>query len=207
MKKIHLLFLALFLLSGCSVEYNLEFYDNTLNEQIIMSPLSPSAKADVQFLTPYAIDNYEYQEEYNVDITDTTLILNYQYSKNLYNMANSLKECYTLSNFSYDDEYYYLLTSGEFKCLTHAGHAADEVKINFKTNYTVISANADYVDDSNYQNKPIEIKLEKKNYTQKDDSDDNGNPLIFWLIVGILAIALIIFGLNMKSKMSKRDEI
>lgn len=216
MKKNYLLFLALFLLSGCSVEYNLEFNDEILEEEIILGPLTENAKAELDFIEPYAIDNYDYQELYNVDITDTTLKLNYKYSKNLYDMSNSLNECYDLSNFSYDDEYYYLLTSNEFKCLNYAGYETDEVRINFKTNYNVVSTNADYTDDdtytwiinnSNYQNKPIEIKLEKKDYTKKDDSNNKGNPLMFWLIVGIAAVILILVGINIKKKIDRRDEI
>lgn len=216
MKKIYLLFITLFLLTGCTVEYSLEFNNDILEEKIILGPITENAKAELDFFEPYAIESYGYEDQYDVNLKNDIMTLKYKYNKNLYGMSTPLNDCYDLSSFSYDDEYYYLLTSKEFKCLNYAGYETEEVKINFKTNYDVVSNNADYVNNdtytwvinnNNYQDKAIEIKLDKNSITQNEEENNKGNSKIFWLIVGIIVIILTIFILSIKSKMSKRDEI
>lgn len=222
MKKNLYLLLMIFLLSGCSVEYNLEFNDTTFKENIRIGPFDSNKVEGWEFFTPYAIANDAVQEYYEVDYSNQELTLNHNYSLSLYKMSNTLEKCYDLVNISTKDNYYNILTSNEFKCLTYDGYTSDSVKINFKTSHKVISTNADYVDDNTYtwnidknnnNNKPIKIKLEKvknKVETTEENQKEKKNSfsiaefaILAGVLLTIIAIGLIYIGIKSK----KRDEI
>lgn len=213
MKKKYLLIIIVFLLSGCSAEYNLEFNDSSLVEKIKIGQIDSKYEEELKYLTPYSIINSVQQEVYDVDYLNNYLNLTYRYGTNNFGFAETFNKCYELSNLSYDDNYYYILTSKEFKCLSYEGYQTDEVTIKFKTNHKVISSNADYVDGSTYiwiidennsQNKPIEIKLAKETNNNDDEKKDNKKQEnIFVTIAVALIFILILIGLYIRKKSKK----
>lgn len=215
MKKSLILIFIVFFLTGCSVEYNLDFNDNKLNEKIKIGQFDSNKVTDFEYLTPFAISTEEAQELYKFDYFNKYLNLDYSYGINSFELAETFNRCYELSNLSYDNDYYYILTSKEFKCLNYYDYTANEVKINFSSNHKIISSNADYVNDgthtwiinkSNINNKPIEIKLEKEFETKKN-KQSFFEKYSYWIISGILLIVLSLLYLYLKKKSDNRDKI
>lgn len=216
MKKILLLIIVL-LLSGCTVEYDLEFNDLTVKEKIKIGPIDKLYENELNYLTPYAILNNHQQELYEVDYSNEFLHLNYTYLVNDFRLSETFNDCYELSNFSYDDKYYYILTSKEFKCLSFEKNEAKEIKIKFKTNHKVVNSNADSIENDTYvwiinennkKNKPIEIKLEKdakKKDNKKEKILDGDFFNIFTISIIIFIICIIIYKylMNRSKKINK----
>lgn len=176
MKKIIILLLTILLLSGCSVEYNLEINELGIKENIDIGKFDASKIDDFEYLTPYAILNDLEQKFYLFEYSNQVLNLSYDFDFLDFNMSESFNQCYDVSNFSYDDNYFYILTSGEFKCLSYLGYTSDEVKINIKSDYKVVSSNADYFEDNIYtwvvnknnkNNKPIDIVFDRNSNVKK----------------------------------------
>ena len=200
MKRILILLSCIFLLSGCSVEYNLEISRDFVKENIEIGKFDASNVKDFQYLTPYAIINDQYQEFYGFDYKNKVLNLTYEYDYQNIEMSEAINECYDMSNFSNDEQYYYILTSNEFKCLSYLDYDADEVKINIKSDYKIVSSNADYVKKSvhtwvinqnNSDNKPINIKFD---LTETVYRDPLSSISICLMVVSVLSvIGVIVF--------------
>jgi hypothetical protein len=198
MKKIIILILTIFLLSGCSVEYNLEINNDNIRENIEIGKFDASEIEDFEYLTPYAILNDESQKFYVFDYSNKILNLSYDYNIQNYEMSEAFNQCYDMSNFSYDEKYYYILTSNEFKCLSYMGYTTDEVKINIKSRYKVVESNADYVDngvytwiinEGNKDNKPINITIDYNETIYK------GNKLSSFSVMLLVIVSLLIVGM------------
>lgn len=198
--RLFLIFIVLFL-TGCSVEYSLEFNDDNLEEKISIGPFDSNEVSNFEYLTPYAIINNDYEEFYEMDYSNKFLNLKYVYSFNKFKMSEALEICYDLYNLSYDDDYYYILTSKEFKCMSYGNYAADEVIIKFKSNHDVVSANADYVEDEtyfwivnndNFNSREINIKLLKDSVV--DNVDNNKKNIYFSYLYIILFICFMLIG-------------
>lgn len=219
MKKFFLSMFCIFFLTGCSVEYNLEFNDSSFIENIQIGPFDSSSISDFEYLTPYAIINNDFQEPYEMNYIDNYLNLNYEYNVNNFKMAETLSSCYDLYNISYDDDYYYILTSGEFKCLNYEDYTIDELIIRFKSNYDIVSSNADYVEDdtyvwvvnnSNSNNRAIDIKLDRNNVKEIENKSNNESltdKFLYWIVIGIILLIILIIYLYVKWKGSRMNEI
>ena len=211
MKKILIILSCVFLLSGCSVEYNLEINRDVINENIMIGKFDASEVEDFEYLTPYAIINDQFQEFYKFDYDDKILNLSYEYEEQNIEMSEAFNQCYDMSNFN-DDNFYYILTSNEFKCLSYLDYSVDEVKINIKSDYKIVSSNADYVennvhtwivDRSNYENKPIEIKFD---FNKKANRDYLSSISVCLMVISVLAIGgIIVLFINLFGK--KRNNI
>lgn len=212
-KKLILLFL-LFFLTGCSVEYNLDFSDKKFEEKIKIGAFDKNEIGAFDLYEPFAYDDGITSENYNLDYKDNYLYLDYEYSISKFRISNTLTECYDLSGVTSDDDgYYYILTSEKFKCLDYDGYVADEVRINFTTGYKVVETNADSVNDgvytwiineSNSNSKPINIKLDSKVLEENSNKESNNykNLFNYLIFVGIfIGIILLIFiFIKLKSK-------
>lgn len=209
MKKFIVLLLTILLFSGCSVDYNLEINDMYFRENIDIGKFDASKIDDFQYLTPYAIVNNSEQKFYLFDYSDQVLNLSYDFDSSNFGMSEAFNQCYEISNFSYDDNNYYIMTSGEFKCLSYLGYTADEVKINIKSDYKVVSSNADYFDDNihtwvinrdNKNNKPIDIVFDKNVNINKGKFNifsQFGTAImasIVLLVVGFIILIIYLFG-------------
>ena len=210
--KLFLIFIILFL-TGCSVEYSLEFIDDNLEEKISIGPFDSNEVANFEYLTPFAIMNNEFQELYEMDYLDKFLTLKYSYGIERFKMSEALKKCYDLYNLSYDDDYYYILTSKEFKCMSFWDYKTDEIIIKFRSNHKVVSANADYVKDNtyfwiinndNFNSREISIKLLKNSV--EDDVNNNSN-FSYWYIILFVFFWLIGIYIFIKKKSFKVNKI
>lgn len=197
-KKLSIIFLFIFFLTGCDVNYNLELKDNKFNEK-------------VEFILP---NNYDTSSERN-ELLNSDLYINYnkkiKYAKEVikkkdywkfnytykytfeeFKSYNHMNKCYEYNEFFEEENKYYIMTAPKFECKVYDYREADNVIISFKTNHKVIEHNADEVtkgvykwiiNDDNYQNKPIKLIISK---------DDIKRTIDFELLVSLSIILGII---------------
>lgn len=199
MKKNIILLLSIFLLSGCSVQYNLEISSDNISENIKIGKFIATEVKDFEYLTPYAILNDVNQKFYLLEYSNEVLSLSYDYTMDNFEMSEAFNQCYDMSNFSYDDRYYYILTSNEFKCLSYLGYEADEVKINVRSRFKVIESNADYVNDDvytwvinevNYKNKPINITFDFNEINKETNKLSSFSIML--MVIAVLLIGVVV---------------
>lgn len=209
MKKIIICILLILLVTGCDVEYNLEFKNGNFNEEIVftMENNNDNKKIvdDMTNTKYYAIFDDNIEKEYDKKIIEkkdslqVKLFTNYlidQYRKSIL-----FNKCYPLFGLQSDDEYYYISTVGEFKCMVYDYSEVDNVKIKFSTNYEVVDNNADYIEDNYYiwtinstnsSDKPINIVLDKNNIVEEEQEKINTNLILAIIGGSILLLVLII---------------
>jgi len=219
-KNVLLLLFLLSFLTGCTVEYDLEFDGYKFKEDVKIGPFDSNKVADFEYLTPYSIYNNDYQEFYDMDYSNDYLNLQYTYDFNKYKMAESLSSCYDTYSISYDEDYYYILTSNEFKCLSYEGYNINEIKINFKTSYEVVEINSNYVDNGVYtwivnagnsKSSPINIKLKREaleeNINETEENNNSFDIIQYIVLVGVLGVLILIVYLYIRKKSKETNEL
>ncbi len=200
MKKIIFGLIILFLLSGCTVNYELTIDNNTLQESININGedeqdnfyLSSYTKPVEAFLnsptnseTDDKMPGVEYYDmvKNSDELGNYHLNLNYNFSKEKFidnNIINS-----SVSSLYYSNENGELsISTGLYIKAFNLYNGIDNlnVKINISDDYEIIDSNAHnqdgnilywQVDRDNYQKSPIYLRLKDKNY--KEQSNNNGN--------------------------------
>lgn len=159
MKKILSLIILCFLLTGCTVNYNLEIEDNSFKETITGNVLNSEIKIDDE-QTDVNTFNYLINEEQSPFIRENNQLYNkttnknnngidynYSFTYNELNITDSriLNTCFEDFKFEEKDNIYYLMTFGKFYC-----NYATETNINISTEYEVIVNNATKKKDNTY---------------------------------------------------------
>lgn len=204
--KIIILICSIFLLSGCSVEYNLTIDESTMEEDInaIFDKATESEIANrmekIRRTSYYNLDTRE-NEYYTFKRSEdeNNIILNYNYiytSNNLYK-SEAVSRCYYKRIVNVTDDYITIDTDDQVSCLYKDGEKQiDNIIVNIKTDLPVVSNNADdvknnnyiwYINDNNYTNKPINIKI-KKEPNEEYFNIDNISILIVVITIIILGI-------------------
>lgn len=153
-----ILILSLLLLTGCTINYDLEFTgdkfveniygtvtnkelelkDNSTGINIYRNMLYEEQKAFVNRDNLYTKTITEGNEEVNYNFT-------YTYSRDNFQDSRIVNSCFSNSVLEETDEFYYIDLSGSFSCLY-----SDQIKINVKSDYMIIENNADKVKDGVY---------------------------------------------------------
>ena len=198
--------ILLLLLTGCTVNYDLEIENNNFYENItgnvLNSELSNDGRTDMN-LYDYLINNDQQVFENNSNIVYNKALnskensKDFQYSYNFTeaNFQNSrlLNSCFDKFSFSNDENKFYIHAYGKFKCLY-----TNKININIKTNNNVISHNASSVkkntyswviDDKNVNEANIFIVINKQN--NEKEIHLNLLKIIGFIIITILSIICI----------------
>lgn len=156
MKK-GILFAFLLLLTGCTIDYNLEIDNNKIKEEIVGTISSDEyeiKEIDTDVNIFYEIVNYEQKsllsgdDIYNKKIikNDDGVDCNFKYTyKDNFGESRLLNTCFENVEFREDNEYYYASIGGDFYCLY-----SNKITINVKTDYAVLNNNANKVKDNVY---------------------------------------------------------
>lgn len=158
MKKIIFLLLVCLLLTGCTVNYNLDINDNnfkeTLTGSVLNTELNNNNNTDINMFS-YLIngDQPAFYKNDNIFFNKTTnnttngIDFDYNYTFNEYNFNNSriINECFDNHIYEYKDNTYYLVVSGKFNC-----NYSETTNINITTNYNVTSNNAQTIKNNTY---------------------------------------------------------
>ena len=204
----------LILLSGCTVNYNVEFVNGEFKEAIEFNVNSEEYTAtDLREMDLYAVYDTNEQILYDKNISENnglvTGTFSYDYKGVDYNNSRVFRQCYDVYGVREDEEYYYIKTNGEFKCMIVDYISADEVRINFKTNHEVVDHNADMVDGNTYtwivnaanaSDKPINITI------SKHDINSGGFKLNTLTIAFIIVILVAIIGYLVFSFIAKEKD-
>lgn len=201
--KLTLISILLFLVTGCSVEYQLTFNDNQLTEKIRIDASESSLTVDEmkQMLEEQLPENelQSYQTKVN---KNKKIELTNKYSTKTYKNSLILSQCYTAYNFIESDQYYDLTTSQTFTCNPFDYMIIDELTVEIKTNHKVLSSNADEVKGNTYiwkltqknkEDKSIQIRFSKEKIESKI------GLIILGIAVMIAIIVLITFMIQRKS--------
>lgn len=174
-KKISLIIclMSILLFTGCSVEYNLEFKDGQVIEDLNIKEIKGNYKED-NFTPRYAIPSEK--AIYSKSFSNGNLNYNYKYNFSNFYKSSILNNCYNAHSFINEDDGYLFQTGSEFKCLPYQEgdnviYDYDKLTVKIKVDSEVIKSNADevsngvykwYITKKNYKNKPISIKFKRK---------------------------------------------
>lgn len=218
--KIFALTMCIVLLCGCSVEYNIEIDEKNIKENIIVNEKVVEERQEVDIMDfygnnyPVYIDqendlgiSYNLKEKYdNVSYYDKSFkIDNYGYHLN-YNYTHDINKYYLdyLVVKSYDQRQISIenniLTFNQKSINNYMKYLEllDSIKINIKTEYTVLENNADSIennvytwniDKKNNSTKRIKLKIDlnKKNeIVEKNEEEKTKNKNHLLYVLGII---------------------
>lgn len=223
MRKIYTIGLLLFvilLVTGCEVNYNLDFSGDSLKENITVSlsgnDFTPDNIDKMKYSAEYeayAISRRTIHEKYNFTYEDKRDEFigkfNYDYTVDNFNDAHLIRECYDSFNFVKTDSGYSLVTSDTFKCLVYSYLPVNKYTITITSDRVVTGHNADKIDGNKYIwimnsngdsliKKPIKIDFSNETLKDKNLSELSNKSGTVLIIIGIgvlsiLAITVIVF--------------
>lgn len=216
-----------FLITGCTVDYNLNFNDSELNEVININ-LNYSEKNEeniekMKYSAEYeafAISKqrtqklYEFNEKKEKDKYIGSF--SYNYSTSEFNDAHLIRQCYDSFNFVKTDNGYQLITSDTFRCGSYSYMMVDKYTITITTNHKVIDSNADEIDKNKYIwviepngkvniKKPIKITFSNETKMEQLSTEMvNNSKIVTIAVIGVITCAIIIVAIVFIIK-SKRN--
>lgn len=207
MKKNILLITMLIFLTGCSVNYNLKFNKDTIEENITINVENEQEKQNTKYFENrdfYAIIDAKTESQYRKE-KDKNSNYNFSYEYSLKDFKNSrFTSCYDAYTLTDDDGIISLNTSKKFKCLTYDYNNIDNLTINITTDYKVVETNADEVEGNTYkwninknnsENKPIKFSYnvnKKRRITLSEFLKENKLSIIIALIALSLFVLITI---------------
>lgn len=216
--------IILILITGCSVEYNLNI-DSSFSEHTVYIPESSEEMIDgTQYRLPalfsesrltYDNSNLKEIKYYNIKtLKDNKFSFNFVYDDNQLNDSNIANSCYQFFSVDTKENEVSILTGNKFYCFD-VYEELDSVTININSNYKVIQSNADkivgkkhtwYITRENASNKPIIFVYDKskKNMTIMQYLIDNV-PLV--VVVGTTLMLGGITFLIINTKKKKANKI
>ena len=178
MKKIIILFISIFFLTGCNATYNIEIYNNQVKEDLEYISTNPQIwDSKVQYNLTYRdlvlashkypypafnstvvleddtikLDDVEYYEN-NLISDSSSFGQTFSYHKftlENFNDSSIVKKCYQYFNVIEKNDEIIFSTSLKNKCFEEYQILTD-ITIKLKTNHKVVSSNADIVDGYHY---------------------------------------------------------
>ena len=229
-KRIIIMLFSIIALSGCTATYELNISNNGFEEKISIN--SNEITKSNYYITAYyngipenvydvdintKIDGIEY---YNTKLLNNTLEFKYKFKENDFfksNIANSFFSVFLIQEYEYDDEntYNLLSTTDDFSAF-ETYNDLDEVTINIKTNYEVISTNADKINKNIYtwnlnknKNKSINLMYNPKKVIdyrtlwEKILDGEYFNIFTISIIIFIIGIIIYKYLMNRSKKINK----
>lgn len=226
MKKIVLFLSLLFLVSGCSINYNLEFSGEDILEEIDFSLTeseydewnsNQSEKFEedgyVYFNSQQLLafsDDYEELHKRILNRNGNSYDVNYSYKYNYknYNRSMVIDSCFSEYNILNKDDYYYVKLDGPFTCFY------DDMNINIKTDRKVIHTNGEYnngvytwkITEDNFKDFELIFHIDKDEVFDEleviDDVKKENNiqisDIIWIIILGAAFVGLVVLSKKYK---------
>lgn len=219
MKKLLLLLIVIFCLTGCDVNYNLVISEDSFDETITLSFLKSQnsyedVSANLGVITPATLSSSE-TRYYDSDITEDSNYYNliYKFNHDSTSISNAyfIRNCYPDLEIVNTNDKIEISTGNQFMCYYgDDGLKADSVNINITTKMNVLNNNADNVsgntytwtiNETNYNNKPIEMQIQKPLDVQSViEENDNSFTLIFVIVIMLLVILIVYLVIKFKTK-------
>lgn len=173
-KKIIVLFFLIFILTGCTVNYDLNISDKVISENISIIDYNEVNWDIFKSYGSYSMDDTTYRDLINNYAKEDSVIYSMNdnsgnYDKEIINNSNSLgiklnydykldefykesliRNCYKYFSVNNDNGVYTLSTSKVFMCFNNDNPLLDRVNVKIKVDYEVIENNADSFSDNEY---------------------------------------------------------
>lgn len=222
-KKFILFILCFFLVTGCDVKYDLIIDNDTFDETVTMSFLKSQTTYDdvsiyLENKTPISYNSSGVYYDSKIEESDNyyDLIYNYKHDFNEFRQSYFVTNCYPNFSIQSNDKQIILSSGSQFMCFAgDDGLKADNVEINITTKLKVLDNNADEVNDntytwrinnSNYENKPIEMTLEKAFQIEDVIPQSEASNLFLIITIAVFLVALVVVAF-VKYKAKKNNNI
>lgn len=205
MKKIYLI-LALLLLSGCSINYNLSISDDGIFKETITGTVADkeldNSNSTSENIYSYSFNNatplINEKGTYNKNIIDKNKYKEFTYTyiyDNNYKSSNILNTCFSHMIYDESEDYYNIDLYGPFKCLY-----TDKINVSVTSKYAVTESNADKVDNNTYtwiikdkDNADIHLEINKKIKYQEDQNSSTLPTLKIISFIILLILSMITY--------------
>lgn len=190
--------MSLLLLTGCTVNYDLNINDNgifieTITGTVTNEELDNEGRTDVNdylynmnYSTPLIRD----EGTYNKDIVDRDGYKEFRYTytfRNNYEDSSAVNNCYEDVTFEKNADLYYIKLGGKFSCLY-----SDKVIINVTCDNVVIDNNADKINGNTYT---WEITSENDDIymviSRNDKKENEQGGISVFKIVGFVVLVVL----------------
>ena len=214
MKKMFILVLYLFLLTGCEVNYEMEFNDDYVTNELEFEVLNTDYKSypipDNSYSTAFEyfnnLDIYKYIDNEKAvmskDITETKIGIeakyNDSYTYDKLDTSYLLNTCFENINYKYNEDSVYLELSGEFNCYY------GETNIVFKTSKKIMESNHNEKKSNNYIWHITEDNKDNVNIIFSFGNVNNG--ISVYQIVTIIIVIVLSIGVLVLYKVTKRND-
>lgn len=218
MKKGFLLIIAILLLSGCTVEYNVNFTKNSANELVILNnvtdevfPVEAYYNEQGASETPIEIEGIEY---YDITKSANATNLTYNFPIDRYPESKGANLCYkNVSINKMNDGSFNLLTTKYNSCIDYYPEL-EQIIINLKftNDFNITRNNADKVDGNtytwiidrnNYNNKGIELSYAFKEEAEEEQINEKSSKYNILIILGSFLVLGVIIAIVIKLKNKK----
>lgn len=215
MKRIIVLLITLFIMTGCSAEYNLVYEDNVFEESLkVISTKEDSFVSEINnyynrgIIADYTVqlgemDEFEYISkyggEYKKNIIDENnmygLQLGYKYQKDEEYSNSSIVFNLFESIYIFDNK----IEASNIRNIFNNYNNLSKITISFKTDKNVVNINSDeikdnvyywYINKDNYTNKQIEIELEEAGEELLDSDGYLTGNVIKYIIMFVVIMFL-----------------
>ncbi len=217
MKKILLLITFLFILTGCTINYEIKINKDDINEMITGTVTKEESDIDPEETSLnlfYTLVNFEQSALFNADsfydkkITEKDNYLeynaNYTYINN-FKDSNIINTCFEKHEINETDDFYDIHLSGNFYCLF-----SKKININVTSNMAVLENNADSVNKNTYSwviddSKDVDILLTASKNIEAFNAKEESVFSVYKIITFILLIILIIASLIIYKKRNSEN--
>lgn len=215
MKK-YLILGLIILCCGCSAKYNISFIDDKIDDELIITYERNGETNDeineMFFDSFNSIGRDDFYSFKNLSSNkDIKASLSYEFSTENYTSANIPNSCFEVFKFLSDEDKYYLLAQGTFKCGYYAYEELDSLDVIINTNHVVLENNADEVKDNKYiwhistYDEDVNIRFVVKNEVVKNSYKINYKNIL--IISGCVVSVLAIIGLLMFARYKRVNKI
>lgn len=220
--KLIILILTIFVVTGCEVNYNLIINDTGMKESVDFlydnndenkKTLKNYLKND--YMAYYNMNNRQSNQYNKEEINNDDMIgmrLSYEYLTDDLKKSSLIDRCYYQKSVIRTKDEIVLSTDGKTKCFFQDGEQLiDKLVINIKTKLKVTDHNADKVDNNtytwiinedNYQNKPINMKIDLKNTQEKSFAWS-----IILIIAGVILIVILALLVHIHIKNKRNNKL
>lgn len=209
MKKILLLIICLFCLTGCTLNYEINFGYTMIEEHINATmdgniyEIASSIDGDGFYLEKEIVEGNIpsikgfkdfYTRKIKVKNNSSVVDLDYIYKYDEYENSYLLTRCFEKTYVKNTDDYLYVSLGGNFKCFKE-----DDIQIKVSSMYDVVKHNANKVEDNYYiwdikladEENKVEFYISKE-ITEKENNKVSGWKIVIIILFGIIGLFIFI---------------
>ena len=219
MKKLFILFGVIFLLTGCTGSYEINFGD-VIDEKIVLTYDGDlydfvkdidgdSAYVEKELLEENIPSLKDFSGYYDKKVelvnNNTEITLNYSYTYDNFENSFLIDKCFEKSSFINNSDYYYVSLGGFFDC-----YNTGDFVLKVKSDYEIIEENSDRYEDGYYiwdiKNTNDDNKVELQVSKTLIKKDEVGSKISFKVICWVLLFVVLLVSIFIKKKLDNKNE-